>query len=164
MTELRRPRRWTAVLAGGASGNCPGHQRPISRIVNEPGTGVPCGPRPPAGGGGGAGPRSTLIVSRWLVLLSNVTVRAPFIVSRFCSTSKLVGLFSLTTVKVPLPWVLRLRASARNVQPASDDVGIDVVPAALAADPGSPEHLVGSAGRLLSRPERDGENDGTCAD
>jgi len=35
----------------------------------------------------------------WFVLLSNVTVRAKFMVSRFCSTSKLVGLFSLTTVK-----------------------------------------------------------------
>jgi hypothetical protein len=31
---------------------------PIIRIVNEPGTGVPWGPRPPPGGGGGAGPRS----------------------------------------------------------------------------------------------------------
>src|SRR5215468_5927158 len=31
---------------------------------------------------------------------------APFIVSRFCSTSKLVGLFSLTIVSVPLPCVL----------------------------------------------------------
>ena len=34
------------------------------------------------------------------------TVRAPFIVCRFCSTSKLVGLFSLTIVIVPLPCVL----------------------------------------------------------
>ena len=35
-------------------------------------------------------------------MLSKVTVRAPFIVSRFCSTSKLVGLFSFTIVSVPL--------------------------------------------------------------
>src|SRR5438105_930910 len=80
---------------------------PIIRIVNEPGTGVPCGPRPPPGGGAGAGPRSCDIVKRWPVLLSNVTVRAPFIVSRFCSTSKFAGLFSLTTVNVPLPCVLK---------------------------------------------------------
>ena len=80
---------------------------PIIRIVNEPGTAAPWGPRPPPGGGGGAGPRSWLIVRMWFVLLSNVIVRAPFIVSRFCSTSKLVGLFSLTTVNVPLPCVLK---------------------------------------------------------
>src|SRR5207302_2037869 len=57
---------------------------PITRIVNEPGITGAWGPRPPAGGGvaggGGAGPRSTLIVRMWFVLLSNVTVRAPFIV------------------------------------------------------------------------------------
>ena len=53
---------------------------PIIRIVNEPGTAVPWPPRPPPGGGGGAGPRSCDIVKRWPVLLSNVTVRAPFIV------------------------------------------------------------------------------------
>ena len=71
---------------------------PIIRIVNEPGTAAPRAPRPPPGGGGGAGPRSSLIVKMWLVLLSNAIVRAPFIVCRFCSTSKFVGLFSLTTV------------------------------------------------------------------
>src|SRR5437763_1552528 len=80
---------------------------PIIRIVNEPGTGVPWAPRPPPGGGGDAGPRSWLIVKMWFVLVSNVIVRAPFIVSRFCSTSKLVGLFSLTMVNVPLPCVLK---------------------------------------------------------
>ena len=42
----------------------------------------------------------------WFVLLSNVIVRAPFIVCRFCSTSNVVGFFSLTTVSVPLPCVL----------------------------------------------------------
>ena len=47
-----------------------------------------------------------LIVRMWFVLLSNVMVRAPFIVSRFCSTSNVVGLFSLTIVSVPLPCVL----------------------------------------------------------
>jgi hypothetical protein len=79
---------------------------PITRIVNDPGTTAPWAPRPPPGGGGGAGPRSWLIVRMWFVLLSKVIVRAPFIVSRFCSTSKLVGLFSFTTVNVPLPCVL----------------------------------------------------------
>src|SRR5215831_7942842 len=80
---------------------------PIIRIVNEPGTAAPRAPRPPLGGGGGAGPRSSLIVKMWFVLLSNAIVRAPFIVCRFCSTSKVVGLFSLTTVSVPLPCVLK---------------------------------------------------------
>src|ERR1039457_571640 len=80
---------------------------PIIRMVNEPNTGVPWPPRPPPGGGGGAGPRSCDIAKRWPVLLSNVTVRAPFMVGRFCSTSKLAGLFSLTMVIVPLPWVLK---------------------------------------------------------
>ena len=42
----------------------------------------------------------------WFVLLSNAIVRAPSIVARFCSTSKLVGLVSLMTVSVPLPCVL----------------------------------------------------------
>src|SRR5262249_42012185 len=73
---------------------------PIIRIVNEPGTAAPRAPRPPPGGGGGAGPRSSLIVKMWFVLLSNAIVRAPFIVCRFCSTSKLIGLVSLTTVSV----------------------------------------------------------------
>jgi len=36
-------------------------------------------------------------------LLSNVMTRAPFIVSRFCSTSNMVGLVSLTIVIVPFP-------------------------------------------------------------
>ena len=58
-------------------------------------------------GAGGAGPRSCDMVKRWPVLLSSVTVRAPFMVCKFCSTSKLVGLFSLTIVMVPLPWVLK---------------------------------------------------------
>jgi len=47
------------------------------------------------------------MVRIWFVLLSNAIVRAPFIVSRFCSTSKLVGFLSLTTVIVPFPWVLK---------------------------------------------------------
>src|ERR1700730_7559875 len=97
--------RFSATAVGARKWLC--SYFPIIRIVNEPGTDVPWGPRPPPGGGGGAGPRSWLIVKMWLVLLSNVIVLAPFIVSRFCSTSKLVGLFSLTTVSVPLPCVLK---------------------------------------------------------
>src|SRR5882757_11124299 len=77
-------------------------------IVKEPGIVAP--PRPPAGGAvpGGSGAASAAIANRWPVLLSNAIVRAPFDgqVFRFCSTSKLVGLFSLTMVIVPLPWVL----------------------------------------------------------
>ena len=70
-------------------------------------------PRPgppgvPAGGDGSGGADSDAIANRWPVLLSNAIVRAPFEghVFKFCSTSKLVGLFSLTIVIVPLPWVL----------------------------------------------------------
>ena len=62
----------------GLENGCP--YLPIIRIVNEPNTGGPWPPRPPPGGGAGAGPRSWAIVKRWPVLLSNVTVRAPFIV------------------------------------------------------------------------------------
>src|SRR5207244_6455669 len=92
---------------------------PIIRIVNEPGTAAPAPPRPPPGGGGGAGPRSTLIVRIRFVLPSNAIVRAPFIVCRFCSTSKLVGLFSLTTVSVPLPCVLNASiVSGLNTAPS----------------------------------------------
>src|SRR5580765_5517736 len=84
-------------------------------IVNEPGTAAPRpAPRPPAGGGvpagggGGGGPTSDAIAKRCPVLLSNAIVRAPLPghVLRSCSTSKLVGLFSLTMVIVPLPCVL----------------------------------------------------------
>src|SRR5260221_2652400 len=90
----------------GSGGGDPRRYLPTTRIVNEPGTAAPGVARPPPGGGGPAGPRSMLIVRMWFVLLSNVIVRAPFIVFRFCSTSKLVGLFSLTMVSVPLPCVL----------------------------------------------------------
>src|SRR5204863_5107657 len=62
----------------------------------------------PAGGAGGGGAGSDAIANRWPVLLSNAIVRAPFEgqVFRFSSTSKVVGLFSLTIVIVPLPCVL----------------------------------------------------------
>lgn len=62
---------------------------------------------PPAGVGGG-GPISDAIANIWPVLLSNAIVRAPLEghVFKFCSTSKLVGPFSLRIVIVPLPWVL----------------------------------------------------------
>src|SRR5438477_1663121 len=88
---------------------------PTMMIVKEPGIEpAPRPPRPaagggvPAGGGGGGGAASEAIARRWPVLLSNATVRAPCEgqVFRFCSTSKLDGLFSLTMVIVPLPWVL----------------------------------------------------------
>src|SRR5260370_41380225 len=94
---------------------------------------APRGPRPrppaggavPAGGGGGGGPVSDAIANRWPVLLSNAMVRAPFEgqVFRFCSTSKLVALFSLTMVIVPLPCVLN----------ASIVAGLNVAPSELPA-------------------------------
>src|SRR6185436_19426930 len=72
---------------------------PIMMIVNEPGSGLG---RPPGGGGG---PGAAAIANSRPVLRSNASVRAPFDghVFRSCSTSKLVGLFSLTMVIVPLP-------------------------------------------------------------
>ena len=65
-------------------------------------------PGVPAGGDGSGGAASDAIAKRWPVLLSNAIVRAPFEghVFKFCSTSNLVGLFSLTIVIVPLPCVL----------------------------------------------------------
>jgi hypothetical protein len=59
------------------------------------------GPAGRAGAPGGAGANSADMSKRWLVLLSNVRVLATGMVFRVCSTTKLVGLFSLTTVNVP---------------------------------------------------------------
>src|SRR6185369_12188050 len=88
---------------------------PTMKIVNEPGIAAPRpAPRPPAGGGvpgggGGGAATSDAMAKRRFVLLSNATVRAPRDghVVRSCSTSNIVGLFSLTIVMVPLPWVLK---------------------------------------------------------
>src|ERR1035441_40208 len=110
---IRFPKRGqTHLLPKPENASDPFSYLPTIRIVNEPGTTVPWGARPPrplsggVAGAAGAGPRSWLIVKMWFVLLSNVMVRAPFMVFRFCSTSKLVGLFSFTTVNVPLPCAL----------------------------------------------------------
>src|SRR3954447_3048107 len=100
-------------------------------IVKEPGIAAPRPPRPPAGGavspggGDGGGPISDAIAKRCPVLLSNAIVRAPFDghVFRSCSTSKLVGLFSLTIVIVPLPCVLN----------ASIVAGLNAAPSELPA-------------------------------
>src|SRR5436190_20253223 len=88
-------------------------------IVKVPGIAPP---RPPADGGG---PASDAIAKRWPVLLSNAIVRAPFDghVLRFCSTSKFVGLFSLTMVIVPLPCELN----------ASMVAGLNAAPSELPA-------------------------------
>src|SRR5215471_20724185 len=91
----------------------PAYLMPTMMIVKEPGIAAPRPPpRPTAGGAvsgcGGGGPVSDAIANRWPVLLSNAMVRAPFEgqVFKFCSTSKLVALFSLTIVIVPFPCVL----------------------------------------------------------
>src|ERR1700736_6879197 len=94
----------------------PVYYLPTTRIENESGNIGPRGPRPagpaggapPAGGvaGAGGGPYSAAIVRMWFFLVSSVSVFAPGMVWRSCSTSKLVGLFSLTMVMVPLPWEL----------------------------------------------------------
>src|SRR4029078_7091341 len=83
--------------------------------------GPPAGDGVPAGGGGGAGPSSEAIAKRWPVLLSNAIVRAPFDgpVLRSCSPSKLVRLFSLPIVMVPLPCVLNASmVSGLNAAPS----------------------------------------------
>src|SRR5204863_6709610 len=108
-----------------------GYLLPTMMIVKEPGTTEPRPPRPPgggvvpAGGGGGGGPTSDAIANRWPVLLSNAMVRAPFDghVFRFWITSKVVGLFSLTMVIVPFPWVLN----------ASIVAGLNAAPSELPA-------------------------------
>src|SRR5215472_9876119 len=76
---------------------------PIIRIENDPGIIGPRGGRPagPGGASGAGGPYSAAIVKRWFVFVSSARVFAPFIVSSVCSTSKLVGLFSLMNVIVP---------------------------------------------------------------
>src|SRR5215510_5932858 len=107
------------------------HFVPTMMIVKEPGIAAPRPPRPPtggaapAGGGGGGGPISDAIANRWPVLLSKAMVRAPFEgqVFKFCSTSKLVALFSLTIVIVPFPCVLK----------ASMVAGLNVAPSELPA-------------------------------
>ena len=101
----------TRSLNGGeVPAAAPACYLPTMMIVKEPGIAVPRpAPRPPGdggvspGGGGGAGPTSDAIAKRWPVLLWNAIVRAPFDghVFRSCSTSKPVGLFSLTMVIVP---------------------------------------------------------------
>src|ERR1017187_3973803 len=70
---------------------------PTTIIENESGT--ICPRRCPGGGG----VNSPVIEKIWFVLVSTVIVRAPSFVCAFCSTSKLVGLFSLMTVSVPSP-------------------------------------------------------------
>src|SRR5262245_54883681 len=96
-------------------------------IVKEPGIALP---RPPPGGGGAD---SAAIANRWPVLLSSAIVRAPFEgqVFRFSSTSKLVLLFSLTMVIVPLPCELN----------ASIVAGLNTAPSELPAS--------GSLARIL---------------
>src|SRR5215467_3924620 len=120
-------------------------------IVNDPG--IDPGPRPrpgagggaPAGGGGGGGAGSEAIANRWPVLLSNAIVRAPFDghVFRFCSTSKLVGLFSLTMVIVPLPCVLN----------ASIVCGLNCAPSELPASGNRARSLPSFALRITNRCE-----------
>src|SRR6185295_6297604 len=110
----------------------PAYLMPTTMIVKEPGIAAPRPPpRPPAGGvvpaggAGGGGAGSDAIANRWPVLLSNAIVRPPFVgqVFRFSSSSKLVGLFSLTMVIVPLPCVLN----------ASIVAGLNVAPSELPA-------------------------------
>src|ERR1035438_1829529 len=83
---------------------------PTTRMENESGSMGARPPRPPpffwaslgaSAGGAGGGPYSAAISRMWSVLLSSVRVLARGMVCRFCSTTKLVGLFSLMTSSVP---------------------------------------------------------------
>src|ERR1700730_13264472 len=75
---------------------------PTIRSTNEPGSmGPRGGPAGRAGAPGSAGANSADISKMWFVLRSIVSVLATGMVVRFCSTTKLVGLFSLITVNVP---------------------------------------------------------------
>ena len=75
---------------------------PTIRSTNEPGSmGPRGGPAGRAGAPGGAGANSADISKMWFVFRSIVSVLATGMVVRFCSTTKLVGLFSLITVSVP---------------------------------------------------------------
>src|ERR1035441_405133 len=88
---------------------------PTTRIENESGS-IGARTRPPffgaslgaSAGGAGGGPNSAAISRMWSVLLSKVSVLARVMVFRFCSTTKLVGLFSLMTLSVPSPLELTL--------------------------------------------------------
>src|SRR5665213_70701 len=64
--------------------------------------------RPGIGGGAlaGIGPYSAPMVSTWFVFVSSTMVLAPSIVCSRCSTTKLVGLFSLMNTIEPSPAVL----------------------------------------------------------
>src|ERR1051326_3619510 len=53
-----------------------------------------------------AGAGSVVIKMIWFLLASSVQVLARDLVRTLCSTSKLVGLFSLMIVNVPSPWEL----------------------------------------------------------
>src|SRR5205085_8637558 len=134
---------------------------PTMMIVKEPGIAPP--PRPPrpppaggvvpAGGGGGGGAASDAIANRWPVLLSNAIVRAPFEgqVFRFSSSSKLVGLFSLTMVIVPLPCVLNASIvaglnAAPSELPASGSFAITLPSFALRMTNACGGFALGSAG------------------
>src|SRR5437867_6621295 len=77
------------------------HYFPTARIENEPGTTGPRPGRPPVGAGFAGAPNSAAISRILPVLLSRVKVFALGIVVTVCSTTKLVGLFSLMTVRVP---------------------------------------------------------------
>src|SRR6202140_5303571 len=59
------------------------------------------------GGAGGTGPNSAVIVRIWLVFVSRVSTFARAGVATVCSTEKLVGEFSCTTVSVPSPCELK---------------------------------------------------------
>src|ERR1017187_904120 len=89
---------------------------PTTTIEKESGSMGARGPRPPflvasgggaSAGGAGGGPYSAAISNTWLVFGSSVSVLAPRMVGTFCSTTKLVGLFSLMTVRVPSPFELK---------------------------------------------------------
>ena len=80
----------------------------------------------------------------WPVWLSNVSVFAPDIVGRFCSTSKLLALFSLTIVRMPSPWPDELNASSV--------AGLKTAPSELPASGSVPRILPSFASTITITP------------
>src|ERR1700693_1939105 len=77
--------------------------------AGAPGGGPPARGAAPAtwAAAAGTGPNSAVIVRIWLVFVSRVSTFARAGVATVCSTEKLVGEFSCTTVSVPSPCELK---------------------------------------------------------
>ena len=115
-----KPRRSTKLFSDDEDGKGIG-QHGAATAASETSTASGLGGAAAAGGASGTGPNWAAMVRTWFVFVSSVSVLAPAMVSRFCSTSKVVGLVSFTTVRVPLPCVLKASMVAGlNVAPSDE--------------------------------------------